>query len=219
MGLFQVASNHFILDYETLSQDATRCAAIDCSYVVFDWDRFTSRDDPYTFEELLSQTHKAKFDVTDQVKRHSFVIDKSTLDWWSTQGPAARNLLKPSLDDITIEKFFSNLTEYLERHNYIKYWWSRSNTFDPVILWQQASKCGMSERIGKLLPHWKIRDTRTFIDAKTNFSMKSNGFCPLKNEDRWNEVFVQHSSRHDIVADVLRLQTLVRLEKDLDILE
>lgn len=214
---FHVANWHFILDYETMGQDPTTCAAVDCSYVAFDWDRF--KNDPYTFDELLGMTQRAKFDVQDQVKRHGFNIDPSTVEWWSQQDKEVRQLIRPSQDDISIEVFLSNLQVYLEKHQYLKYWWSRSNTFDPIILWHMTAKANVKPVFAKLLPHWKVRDTRSFIDAKTNFSLKSNGFTPMKNEQRWNEVFKQHSSRHDIVADVLRLQTLIRLDLDLDVPE
>ncbi len=212
-----MANWHFVLDYETMGQDPTTCAAVDCSYVAFDWDRF--KNDPYMFDELLGMTQRAKFDVQDQVKRHGFNIDPSTVEWWSQQDKEVRQLIRPSQDDISIEVFLSNLQVYLEKHQYLKYWWSRSNTFDPIILWHMTAKADVKPVFAKLLPHWKVRDTRSFIDAKTNFSLKSNGFTPMKNEQRWNEVFKQHSSCHDIVADVLRLQTLTRLDLDLDVPE
>lgn len=212
-----MANWHFILDYETMGQDPTTCAAVDCSYVAFDWARF--KNDPYTFDELLGMTQRAKFDVQDQVKRHGFNIDPSTVEWWSQQDKEVRQLIRPSQEDISIEVFLGNLQVYLEQHPYLKYWWSRSNTFDPIILWHMTAKANVKPVFAKLLPHWKVRDTRSFIDAKTNFSLKSNGFTPMKNESRWNEVFKQHSSRHDIVADILRLQTLTRLDLDLDVPE
>lgn len=212
-----MANWHFILDYETMGQDPTTCAAVDCSYVAFDWARF--KNDPYTFDELLGMTQRAKFDVQDQVKRHGFNIDPSTVEWWSQQDKEVRQLIRPSQEDISIEVFLGNLQVYLEQHPYLKYWWSRSNTFDPIILWHMTAKANVKPVFAKLLPHWKVRDTRSFIDAKTNFSLKSNGFTPMKNETRWNEVFKQHSSRHDIVADILRLQTLTRLDLDLDVPE
>lgn len=215
---FHVAKWHFILDYETMGQDPTTCAAVDCSYVCFDWDRFTS-EDPYTFNGLLNLTQRAKFNVQDQVKRHGFNIDPSTVEWWSQQEKEVRQLIRPTQEDISIETFLADLQVYLEQHPYLKYWWSRSNTFDPIILWHMTAKANVKPVFAKLLPHWKVRDTRSFIDGNTNFSLKSNGFVPIQDETRWNELFKQHSSRHDIVADVLRLQTLVRLGNNLEIFE
>lgn len=213
-----MAKWHFILDYETMGQDPTTCAAVDCSYVCFDWDRFTS-DNPYTFHDLLNLTQRAKFDVQDQVKRHGFQIDQSTVEWWSQQAKEVRALIKPSESDISIEAFLVDLQTYLERHPYLKYWWSRSNTFDPIILWHMTAKANVKQTFSQLLPHYKVRDTRSFIDGKTNFSLKSTGFTPIQDEERWANIFKQHSSRHDIVADILRLQTLVRLDAGLDIPE
>jgi hypothetical protein len=212
-----MANWHFILDYETLANDSTNCAAIDCSYVAFDWDRFA--DNPYKFDELLGLTQRAKFDVQDQVKRHKFNVDMSVIEWWQTQAVEVKSLIKPSPNDITIETFLDDMIQYLNDYTPIKYWWSRSNTFDPVILGQQATRGGKLKEINKLLQFWKVRDMRTFIDAKTNFSLKKNDFVPVKDEAQWNKMFKQHSSRHDIVADILRLQTLTRLDMNLDVPE
>jgi hypothetical protein len=213
-----VAKWHFILDYETMGQDPTTCAAVDCSYVCFDWDRFTS-DEPYTFNGLLNMTQRAKFSVQDQVKRHGFQIDQSTVEWWSQQDPEVRKLIRPANDDISIEIFLADLQVYLERHPYLKFWWSRSNTFDPIILWHMTAKAKVKPVFANLLPHYKVRDTRSFIDGHTNMTLKSTGFVPMKDEKRWESLFKQHSSRHDIVADILRLQTLVRLGNNLEITE
>jgi hypothetical protein len=62
---------------------------------------------------------------------------------------------------------------------------------------------------------WPVRDTRTWIDAKLNFP-KQNGFVPLSDEEYWNKTFVKHDSRYDIAADILRLQTIARLENDME---
>jgi hypothetical protein len=65
------------------------------------------------------------------------------------------------------------------------------------------------------LKFWKIRDTRTFIDAKLDFP-KENGFVPIKDEALWKKHFKLHNSSWDILADVLRLQAIVRAENDLE---
>ena len=44
-----------------------------------------------------------------------------------------------------------------------------------------------------------------------------NSFCPISDESKWNKIFQQHDSTHDIAADVLRLQTLTRLDNDMEI--
>lgn len=207
-------TNHFILDFETMSTDTERGVVLDCAYLVFDWDRFTTK--PYTFKELVEHASRSKFDVNDQVKNLKYVIDQDTLKFWQAQDSKVRKKILPSPEDITVESF---LLDIKDRAVDIKYWWSRSNSFDPPILWRLARDLSFFDQIHSRLPHWSLRDTRTFIDAKTDFLLKSTGFCPVEDYDAWTQVFEQHNSIHDIAADVLRLQTLIRHENDLGISE
>jgi len=210
--------NHFILDFETMSADAFVCAAVECSYLVFDFDRFTS-DNPYKLNELISESIKDKFDVSHQVKNYKFKVDQDTVDWWMKQSASVRALARPSDDDITLDKFMQNICAYLASKGPIKQWWSRSNTFDPIILTRIAEHTGHRKHLENLLKHYLVRDTRTFIDAKTNFNHKHNAFCPIKDTGRWEKEFKQHDSRYDIAADILRLQTLIRLDNNLEMPE
>ena len=209
-----MANYHFIFDYETFGQNTQTCAVIDCSYVVFDWDRFTS-DDPYTFEELLTLVKRDKFNVRDQVERLDYKVEKSSFEWWMEQDGHARSLIKPSDADIRVEFHLDNLVNYLSDFSSIKYWWSRSNTFDPIILWRLIENYSRKHHITDRLQFWKIRDTRTFIDAKTNFNLKNNSFTPMVDEEKWERVFEKHNSSHDISADILRMQMMIRIDHDL----
>ena len=204
---------NFILDFETLGKDPTNCAVVECSYTIFDWDRFDSKN-AYTYNELLESVQYAKFKIEDQISNHNLLIDKSTLEWWQSQSLEVRSILKPSSQDILVKEFIENVITFIGETK-LKYWWSRSNTFDPIILWNLSHKTSFKNKISEILPHYLVRDTRSFIDAKTDFSLNSNGFCPLKDEALWKKLFVKHSSKHDIVADILRLQTITRVEKDL----
>lgn len=207
---------HFILDTETMGSASINCAVVDCSYVCFDWDRFTT--DPYTFSELESLAQRSKLDVAHQVKVFGFKVDKDTVDWWSKLPPEVRAMAKPNKNDLTLNQFFDKLNSYLNGFNKIHYWWSRANSFDPIILWRLIDHRPDKNLINNKLPHWKLRDTRTFIDARANFPVK-NGFIPFKDETKWAVTFKEHNSIHDIIADILRLQVLIRLESDLDPVE
>jgi hypothetical protein len=209
-------TNHFIFDFETLGQDVNSCPIIDCSYVIFDWNRFTS-DNPYTINELLKMIKKSKLDIVSQVKKHKFVVEQSSVEWWKEQGVEAREKIKPRHDDVSLEDFMGSLLNYCDGQR-IKYWWSRSNTFDPMILARCAYVLGLKNRMDTCLPYWAVRDTRTFIDAKFNFN-SSTSFCPIRDSARWNRLFVKHSSTHDIMADILRLQALMRVENDMELPE
>lgn len=201
---------HLILDFETLGTDTQKCAVIDCAYTVFDWKRFTL--EPYTFRELVETSTRNKFDVAHQAKELGYKIDPGTLKFWQDQDPKVRKKILPSDEDIKLGEFVDLMFDAAFN---IKCWWSRSNSFDPPILWRIAKDHSSFDRLHGRLPHWKVRDTRTFIDAKTNFELKENGFCPVADADAWNNAFEQHNCVHDIAADILRLQTLVRIENDL----
>jgi hypothetical protein len=71
---------------------------------------------------------------------------------------------------------------------------------------------GKKQQVLEYLPHWSLRDTRTWIDAKLDFPRK-NGFCPIEDEKIWEQTFKAHDSAWDILADVLRLQAIDRAEK------
>lgn len=204
-------TTHMILDFETLGQDVLSCPIIDCSYVAFEYERFL--DQPYTIAELLKMIQKTKLSIEDQVKRNKMVVEKSSLDWWQEQGKEARSKLKPSPNDVTLEDFMEDILSYAEGYK-IKYWWSRSNTFDPIILGQRAAILGMKKRMDTCLPYWGVRDTRSYIDAKFDFK-SSTSFTPIEDHDLWNRTFVKHDSAHDIMADILRLQAIVRSENGL----
>ena len=204
---------HLIIDFETMGKDAGKCAVIDCSVMVFDFDRFLTN--PYTIESI-SYAKRFKLSVTDQVKNYGFEIDKSTLQFWEEQSPEVRANIAPKKSDLTVKEFVKQFHEFLIESPKIDYWWSRSNTFDPIILSRLFAAEGKLLHLDEYLKYWRVRDTRTFIDAKLNFP-KENSFSPLVDSDKWNKVFKKHDSSWDILADVLRLQQIYRAENDLEL--
>ena len=203
----------FILDFETLGQISRQAPAIDCAYTTFVWERFIEQ--PYSFKELLSTIKKTKLSIKDQVSNYDFTYTESDLNFWMQQPPEARKNLKPSANDLTVNQFIETTVDYLRNSKRISHWWSRANNFDPVILEHLAVSVGKSALVNEYLPYWKVRDTRTFIDAKFNFPTK-NGFIPVSNEILWNNTFMLHDSTHDVAADILRLQAIHRAENDLE---
>lgn len=202
----------FILDFETFGQNALTCPAIDCAIATFDWDRFLT--DPYTFEELTNgHCTRLKLDVTDQVKNYGAKIEQQTLDFWSKQSKDVQKNIAPLKDDLTQEQFCDIFIGYLADKPKIQYWWSRANVFDPLILWRIMTDCDRHHSLNEYLMFWRVRDTRTFIDAKFDFKTK-NGFVPVSDEAYWSEAFKEHDSIHDIAADILRLQAIHRAEND-----
>lgn len=205
--------NDFILDFETMGKNSQNCSAIDCSVMVFSWDKFTSNE-PYTLDNIHDTT-RFKLSVADQVKNYKWVVENDTLDFWQKQPKEVKEKIAPKKDDLTVEEFVNKFHKYLINTSNVSYWWSRSNTFDPIVLSRLFISQGKQHLMDETLKFWKIRDTRTYIDAKLNFP-KDNGFVPIKDEGLWKQKFKQHDSSWDILADVLRLQAIVRAENDLE---
>lgn len=202
-----------ILDFETFGKDASKCAVIDVSAMVFSWDKMVS-DDPYTMANI-TDCKRFKLSVTDQVKNHGFEIEKDTVTFWEEQSPEVKRHIKPQQNDLTVEAFCKEFHNYLINSPKIDFWWSRSNTYDPIILERLFDTQGKRLHMEEYLKYWRVRDTRTFIDAKLNFP-KKNGFNPLADEAKWEQNFKAHDSSWDILADVLRMQAITRAENDME---
>lgn len=214
-------SKHFIIDFETIGQNSREVPAIDCSYTTFDWERFTS-DNPYSFRELVLNMQQAKFDIKDQMVNHGCKYNERDLQWWMDQPKELRTNMKPNPDlDLTASQFIEKLITYLRESGKVDYWWSRSNSFDPVILERIAQNANKTSLLGDYLKWWSVRDTRTFIDAKFDFNVPGgkNAFVPVSDIAKWEYNFKSHDSKHDVAADILRLQTIIRAESDMEQIE
>lgn len=200
---------NLIFDYETTSQDPFRCGIVNCAYFLFDTDRFVS-DNPYTFSELTASVKCDKLDLPAQ-KKAGYHFDKETINWWMKQDVNVRNQLLPSENDISRQSHTSNLKKYISNVKLTK-WWSRGNTFDPVILTVLDAEADTA--IFNILKFWNVRDVRTYVDSKFDFSTRTD-FIPFEDVEAWNKVFEKHISVHDVSADVLRMQQIVRAENGL----
>lgn len=204
----------FIIDFETVGDGTHKSVIIDAAYVVFDWERFTTT--PYSFQELIDLVRTSKFDVKDQIS-HGYFFSKEDLKFWERLPKEAQYNLKPSKNDLTYTEFSVIMLAYIREFGSIKHWWSRGNSFDPLLLERIMRDVDQSLLAQQYLPWWQTRDTRTWIDAKLNFPIK-NAFIPVLDDVYWKETFVTHDSRHDVAADILRLQTIHRAENDLEMI-
>lgn len=204
---------HLLFDFETLSNDSLSAAAIDCSVLVFDWDRFTS-DKPYTLRDI-EMTRRFKLSVADQIENYDFTVSKDTIEFWARQNADVRSKIVPKADDLKLEDFVSSFHDMLINSPKIEYWWSRSNTFDPIILSHLFKAANKRAHMDEYLKFWRIRDVRTWIDAKLDFP-KKNAFTPIEDTDFWDKVFKEHDSTWDVFADMLRFQALARAEADME---
>lgn len=206
--------NDLMIDFETMGQDESCCAVIACSFLFFEWPRFISNS-PYTFEELLRLTKRLKLDVKQQVSEYNFTIEQDTLNFWQTTSPEVKAKISPKKDDLSVNQFANQMIEALANSPKVDYWWSRSNNFDPPIMWRLMRKAGRYHDFGQYVMFQRLRDVRTFIDAKFDFENK-NAFVPITDQSYWIKIYQPHSSQHDIVADVMRLQAITRAECDLE---
>jgi hypothetical protein len=193
------ADDCVIFDFETLSSDVNRGVVLSIGLLTYTSGRFSN--DPYTYEELLENTKYMKFDVTEQVKKYDRKIQKGTLDWWNTQGPEAKKVLDPDPSiDQSIDKLYNFFVINVNMNN-LKTVFTRGNTFDIPILE------GILKETGNSIPYpfWMVRDTRSYLDGLLYGSNTRNSYIP----DGCKEKFIAHDARHDVVMDVMRMQTII----------
>lgn len=203
---------HTFFDFETMGQPVHNCAVIDCSFLTIDTEKFLN--DPYTIEDI-NLVKKFKLSIKDQVDNYGWMVYKDTIEFWEKLPESARKHIYPKKTDLTVKQFIDQLVEYMIDQGKVDYHWSRSNTFDPVILARIFDAENKHLIFKEYFPFWRVRDIRTFIDAKLDFP-KKNGFVPIKDENLWKNVFVEHDSAWDVLADALRMQAIIRAEHDME---
>ena len=144
--------------------------------------------------------------------KYGYKIHKSDLDWWSSLEPEVRIQIKPTTNDLTLNQFCGKFIDELRDKN-VKAWWSRGNTFDPLLLERCFKDVGQRETMKNFLKFWRVRDIRTYFDARFNFDKDSDHSFKLQP---WSDIFLQHNSIHDIAADILRMQFVERTLKGLE---
>jgi hypothetical protein len=203
----------FIFDLETIGANVFVCPVVDVAYTIFEWDRFI--EDPYTFEEVAATVQTQKADVSDQMTNYGCSFNKADVAWWESLPKLARDKLNRTSNDLTAVEFCDTILTYLREEKNVDYWWSRGNTFDPVILNRLMLATDRVDTFNQYLKFYKARDVRSHIDAKFNYTTM-NGFVPVADEEYWKTAFIAHDSSHDVAADVMRLQTIHRAEHDLE---
>lgn len=202
------------IDFETMGDDVLEpCAAIDMSIIVGDIDKMLS-DNPYSCKDVVL-AKKFKLSISDQVSKYGFVVQDSTLKFWQEVSPEARKHIKPSKDDLTVEQFINQLITHLNTIGKFDYWFSRGNTFDPIILQRLFKVVGKTYTFNEYFRFNRVQDIRTHINAKLNNPVTTN-ITPIQDDQFWKSVFVEHDSAWDVLADLLRYQTILRLENDLE---
>ena len=202
------------IDFETMGADVLDpCAAIDMSIIVGDTDKMLS-DNPYSCKDVVL-AKRFKLSITDQVTNYGFTVQDSALKFWQEVSPEARKHIKPSKDDLTVEQFINQLITHMNTIGKFDYWFSRGNTFDPIIIQRLFKVVGKTYTFKEYFRFNRVQDMRTHINAKLNNPVTTN-ITPIQDEEFWKSVFVEHDSSWDVLADMLRYQTILRLENDLE---
>lgn len=190
-----------IYDFETLSQNEFKCVVVSCAMTTFSRERLG--EGYYTFDKLVKQIQNIKFKVKEQVEVYNLEIDPETLDWWREQSKEARALIKPSSEDVSIDKMIPWFNSQIDLND-VRVVYTRNNTFDPVILKM------ICEITGHKFPYpwWAIRDTKSTIDGLTWHHNIKDSFIPPNCEG-----YVKHDPAHDVALDIMRLQTLAQATK------
>jgi hypothetical protein len=89
------------------------------------------------------------------------------------------------------------------------------NTFDPIILQRLFKVVGKTHLFKEYLRFNRVQDMRSHVNAKLDYPLTTN-LTPIQDEDFWKKIFVEHDSQWDVLADLLRYQTILRLENDLE---
>lgn len=185
-------------DFETLGIKPETAPAACLALINFETDRFV--DNPYTFDELCNMTKFVKFDIMEQVQKYGRVIEKATLDWWTTQDDEVKALIKPSAEDVSVTEvygfFLSNL------HPMSKKVFTRRASLDQPLL---ISLCDVS---GHPLPYgwYDFREIVSYFEGLTYGNNVDTSFIPVEAADK----FKKHDPIHDVAVDVLRYQAIVR---------
>jgi len=202
------------IDFETMGDDVLDpCAAIDMSIIVGDTDKMLS-DNPYSCRDVVL-AKRFKLSISDQVTNYGFTVQDSALKFWQEVSPEARKHIKPSKDDLTVEQFINQLITHMNTIGKFDYWFSRGNTFDPIIIQRLFKVVGKTYTFKEYFRFNRVQDMRTHINAKLNNPVTTN-ITPIQDEEFWKSVFVEHDSSWDVLADMLRYQTILRLENDLE---
>lgn len=187
-----------IYDFETLGLNTTKGVVLSMAVLEFYEDRYTTK--PYTYEELLASCHMIKFDVKEQIQEYKRVVDPDTIKWWSEQSKEAQTVLKPSAEDKSISELYKFITNAIPDCKNLNKAYTRGNTFDPMFLENIMRQTNNPDPF-----HWRIvRDTRSMIEGMSWGANIDNGFVP----EGLLEKFIAHDPRHDVVMDVMRMQTI-----------
>lgn len=139
-----------------------------------------------------------KLSVEDQIKNYKRICEQGTIDWWKKQDEFAREILKPSDKDRTMDGALNLLNIYIKSTGYDwknSYCFSRGTAFDFPILEHMYKQASLKQAYNT----WKIRDVRTFLELLEMF-LNANDIIIEQLEQKNN-----HNSLEDCKNDAMKM--------------
>jgi hypothetical protein len=206
------------LDFAMLGYHPEDCVILDCSVGVAETERMLGST-PYTAMDAFKATKRFKLDISSQ-KELGFVAHQSGIDFWKTQPKEMiERVLKPSHKDLSVADFTTAFVEHLITVGQIDTWWSWNSMDDAAILWRLFRSVNKESVIREYLPRHKSRDVATFIDAKFDLNNKKLDFVPITDVEYWNKIYIKADSSMEVMANIMRVQAVLRAELDLELPE
>lgn len=208
--------NMMFIDFSMLGYHPEDCVILDCSVAVVKKEKMLS-DAPYTTMDAFKEVKRFKLEIPSQ-KALGFIAHESGVDFWKTQSKdMIARVLKPSDKDLTVQDFTTAFIEHLIPKGRIDTWWSWNSMDDAAILWRLFRSVNKEATIREYLPRHKARDVASFIDAKFDLENKKLDFVPIDDVEYWNRVYIKTDSAMEVMANIMRIQTILRAENDLEI--
>lgn len=195
-----------LIDYEGF--DTTpEAAVIELGAVVFEHD-FTKVPD---YNELVKNSFRCKFEIKSQKGKRS--INKATVQWWSEQSKEAKEILIPSIHDVSVEEGHKLFIEWVEKETKYdgrSHFYCRGNNYDIPLMADCFRYAGLRHAI--IDRFWKFRDVRTRIEAL----MLQRDMCKVPIKRDAMPGFIHHNGVHDCAKDVMMLIMAARYALDLE---
>lgn len=160
----------------------------------------------YTMGDLVSRGLYLKLNAKDQIKSGRYVC-KETLEWWRKQSPEAKEVLRPSEQDVSLNDALNQINEYIDRVDFDKkngFVHCRGIQFDfPLI--QDAYR--RANRLSEMrFNSWNLHDTKTFIRTLT-----CNKYASYDLQDpSVLEGYCGHNALHDAAVEILKVNEILR---------
>ena len=198
-----------VYDLDTLSHDYNNGVVLDIAAFIFDSDKMLS-ETPYTCKDL-QHVKRFKLSVKSQ-KQDGLEVDKRVAEFWANIGEGAAKRFAPKEDDLTIMQFANQFSVYINSEPKIRNSYVNNKSIQPLFM-QRMFK-SVNKNLNEILPTNHCIDMQSYIYAKTD--SQAFDFCPIDDEEFWSKVYDKNNSSWDVIANVLRIQTILRAENNLE---